>query len=149
MPDPYLTWNDHIDYIGRKISAKLGLPRKARKVIPRESCLTLCNAMILPVFDYYAVVWDSCSKADREYLDKLHRRAASINEGCAVSQSQISYTFGWPTLQTRREYLMCMLVFKSLHGLTPAHLLYEFTHARDFHSNNTRHRDLLCLPLVR
>ena len=37
MLDPYLSWNDHIDYIGRKISAKLGMLRKARKVIPRES----------------------------------------------------------------------------------------------------------------
>ena len=26
MLDPYLSWNDHIDYIGRKISAKLGMP---------------------------------------------------------------------------------------------------------------------------
>ena len=55
MLDPYLSWNDHIDYIGRKISAKLGMLRKACKVILRESCLTLNNAMILPVFDYCAV----------------------------------------------------------------------------------------------
>ena len=48
--DPYLSWNEHIDYIGLKISGKLGMLRKARKVIPRESCLTLSNAMILPVF---------------------------------------------------------------------------------------------------
>ena len=81
MLDPYLSWNDHIDYIGRKISVKLGMLRKARKVIPRESCLTLYTAMILPVFDNCAVAWDSCSKADRECLDKLHRRAASIIEG--------------------------------------------------------------------
>ena len=72
--------------------------RKALKVIARESCLTLYNAMILPVFDYCAVVWDSCSKADREYLDELHRRAASIIEGYAIPQSQISYTFGLPGL---------------------------------------------------
>ena len=45
MLDPYLSWNDHIDYIGRKISAKL---RKARKVIPRESCLTLNNLTLTP-----------------------------------------------------------------------------------------------------
>ena len=56
MLDPYHSRNDHIDYIGRKISAKLGMLRKVRKVIPRESCLTLCNAMIIPVFDYCAVV---------------------------------------------------------------------------------------------
>ena len=39
--DPYLSWNDHIDHFGRKISIKLGMLRKARKVILRESCLTL------------------------------------------------------------------------------------------------------------
>ena len=132
MLDPYLSWNDHIDYIGRNITVKLGMLRKARKVIPRESCLTLNNSMILPVFDNCAVASDSCSTADREYLDKLHRRAASIIEGYAVSQSPISYTFGWPTLQSRRGYLKCMLVFKSLHGLAPAYLLNEFSHARDF-----------------
>ena len=104
MLDPYLLWNDHIDYIGCKISAKLGMLRKVRKVIPRESCLTLNNAMKLPVFDYCAVVWYSCSKADREYLDKPHRRAASIIEGYTVSQSQISHTFGWPTLHSRRDH---------------------------------------------
>ena len=105
--------------------------------------------MILPVFDCCAVVWDSCSKADREYLDKLHRRAASIIEGYAVSQSLISYSFGWPTLQSRRDYLKCMLVFKGLHGMAPAYLLKEFSHTRDIHSYNTRHRDLLSLPLAR
>ena len=45
--------------------------------------------------------------------------------------------------------LNCMLMFKSLHGLAPAYLLNEFSHARDFHLCNTRHRDLLCLPLAR
>ena len=100
MLDPYLSWNDHIDYIGRNITVKLGMLRKARKVIQRESCLTLNNSMILPVFDNCAVASDSCSKADREYLDKLHRRAASIIEGYAVSQSLICYTFGWPMLQS-------------------------------------------------
>ena len=37
--DLYLSWNDQIDYIGRKISSNLGMLRKARRVIPRESCL--------------------------------------------------------------------------------------------------------------
>ena len=60
--------------------------------------------MILPAFDYCTVVWDSCSKAGREYMDKLHRRATSIIEGCAVSQSQISYTSGWPMLQKKEEH---------------------------------------------
>ena len=47
--DSYLSCDDHIDYIGHILSAKLGMLCKACKVIPRESCLTLYNAMILPV----------------------------------------------------------------------------------------------------
>ena len=51
----------------------------------------------------------------------------------------MSRTFGWPTLQSRRNYLKCMLVFKGLHGMAPAYLLNEFSH----------YRDLLRLPLAR
>ena len=43
----------------------------------------------------------------------------------------------------------CMLVFKSLHGLAPAYLPNEFSHARDFNSCGTRQKDLLRLPLAR
>ena len=127
------SWNDQIDYIGRKISAKLGMLRKVHKVIPSESCLTLYNVMIPLVFDYCAVVWDSCNKADREYLEKLQGRAASIIASYTVSQPQISHSFGWPTLQFRRDDLKCMLVFKSLHCPAPAYLPNEFSHVRDFH----------------
>ena len=37
---------------------------------------------------------------------------------------------------------------ENLHGLAPAYLLNEFSDARDFHSYNTRHRDLLRLRLA-
>ena len=38
MLGPYPSWNDHIDYIGCKISAKPYILHKAHQVIPRESC---------------------------------------------------------------------------------------------------------------
>ena len=84
-----------------------------------------------------------------DYLDKLHRRAASIFEWHKVSQSQVSRIFSWPSLQSRRDYLKCMLVFKCLNNLAPPYLLNEFNHSRDFHSYNTRHRDLLRTPLAK
>ena len=123
--DPYLSWNDHVDYIGRKVSARLGMLRRARKVISLESCITLCNAMVLPIFDYCATIWDSCGRTNRDYLDKLHRRATSIIEGNKVSQPQVAEVFSWPSLQSRRDYLKCMLVFKCLHNLAPPYLLKD------------------------
>ena len=56
---------------------------------------------------------------------------------------------GWPSLQDRREYLKCVLVFKCLHGMAPSYLLSEFKHAHEIHRYNTRGRDLLRLPLAR
>jgi len=41
-----------VDYIGRKVSSRLGMLRRARMVISRESCITLYNAMVLPIFDF-------------------------------------------------------------------------------------------------
>ena len=98
---------------------------------------------------YCAVIWDSRNKTNRDYLDKLHRRTASIIEGHKVSQSQVWRIFSWPSLQSCRDYLKCMLVFKCLNNLAPPYLLNEFSHSRDFHSYNTRHRGLLRLPLAR
>ena len=72
-------------------------------------------------------------------MDKLHRHAASIIEGYTVSQSQMSRTFGWPTLQSRRDYLKCMLLFKSLHGLAPAYLMNLAPLATSFHDSRVMH----------
>ena len=109
--DPTLSWNDHIDHISSKIS-RLGMLRKARKVIPREACVILYDSMILPLFYYCAAVWDGCGKTDRDYLDKLQRRAASIIEKRRVEQDEIYRTLGWLSLQSRRKYQVCLQVFK-------------------------------------
>ena len=75
--------------------------------------------------------------------------ASCIIEGYTAAQSQISRTFGWPTLESRRNYLKFMLVLMSLHGLAPPYLLNEFSQSPDFRSYNKRHRDLLRLLLAR
>lgn len=144
--DPTLSWNDHIDHMSSKISSRLGMLRKARKVIPRDACITLYNAMILPLFDYCAAVWDGCSKTNRDYLDKLQARAASIIEGRKVVQSEIQELLGWPTLDTRRKYQICLQVFKCINGLAPAYLIDNFQFSRDFHHYNTRNKDQIRLP---
>ena len=90
--DSCLSWNDHIDLISTKISSRLGMLRKARRVIPRKACITLYDTMILPLFDYCSAVWDSCGKTNRDYLDKVHRRAVSIIEGHKIQHHEINRT---------------------------------------------------------
>ena len=82
--DQTLSWKDHVSSLGKKISSRLGMLSRARKVLPKHTCLTLYNAMILPLFDYCAPVWDSCGVGSKDYLNKLNRRVACIIVGRSV-----------------------------------------------------------------
>jgi hypothetical protein len=134
-----LEWSYRL--ITNKISSRLGMLRKARKILPRKTYITLYNAMIFPLFDYSSSIWDSCGETNFDFLDKLQRRAASIIEGSRIRQCHINLTFSWPSLQSRRVYQICLQVFKCLSGLAPAYLLHEFIFANEIHANNTRNRD--------
>ena len=79
--DNTLSWNDHVEYIGNKISYRL-----ARKVLPKPTLQMLYNTLVLPLFDYCSPVWDSCGIGSKPYLDKLNRRAARIIEGRSIIQ---------------------------------------------------------------
>ena len=79
----------------------------------------------------------------------LNRRSASIIERRSVEASELCTVLLWPSLQARRDYVECIMVFKSVHGLAPSYLLTEFRHAREIHQYNTRHRDLLRLLLAK
>ena len=149
LMDQTLSWKDHIDSLGKKISSRLGMLRRARKVLPKATCVTLYNTMVLPLFDYCAAVWDGCGVGYKGYLDKLNRRAACIIEGRSVAADELFTVFSWPNLQARRDYLKCVLVYKSLRNLAPAYLLTEFKYAHQIHTYNTRHCDLLRLPLAK
>ena len=89
--------------MGKKISSRLGMLRRARKILPQSSCIVLYNAMILPLFDHCLVVWNSCGAISKGYLDKLNGRAASIILNRAVSEADIVRILGWPSLQSRRD----------------------------------------------
>ena len=103
--DNTLSSKDHVEYIGNKISSRLGILRRARKVLPKPTLQMLYNTLVLPLFDYCSPIWDSCGIGSKAYLDKLNRRAACIIEGRSVRAVELKSTLGWPSLQARRNYL--------------------------------------------
>ena len=123
--DSTLSWKDHIEYIGNKISSRLGVLRRVRKVLPKSTCQILYNTIILPLFDYCSPVWDSCGAGSKAYLDKLNRRAAYIIEDGFIGADELRATIGSPSLQARRNYFKCVLVHKCLHVIAPLYLLFR------------------------
>ena len=143
--DNTLSWKDHVEYIGNKISSRLGILHRGRKVLPKPTLQMLYNTLVLPLFDYCSPIWDSCGIGSKAYLDKLN----CIIEGRSIGAVEIKSTLGWPSLQAHRNYLKCVLVHKCLHGIAPSYLLSEFRHAHLFHGCNTRSRDLLRPPFAK
>ena len=66
-----------------------------------------------------------------------------------MQQSDVNLTLSWRSLQVRREFQICLQIFKSLHGLALVYLLHEFNYSREFHPYNTRHKDQLRLLLAK
>ena len=110
--DNTLSWKDHVEYIGNKISSRLGILRRARKVLPKSTLQMLYNTLVLPLFDYCSPVWDSCGIGSKAYLDKLNRRAACIIEGRSIGAVELKSTLGWPNLQACRNYSGFVFTFR-------------------------------------
>ena len=53
--DENLSLKDHIEYLGKKISSRLGMLRRARKVLPRHACVTL------QISSYYVLRFKCCN----------------------------------------------------------------------------------------
>ena len=90
--DHTLSWKDQVEYIDNKISSRLGMLCRARKVLPKATCLMFYNTIVLPLFDYCSSVWDSCGSGSKVYLDKLNRCAACIIEGRTIGADDLKST---------------------------------------------------------
>ena len=146
MLNPYPSWNDHIDYIGYKISAKLDILNKAHQVIPRESCFF--TVFITPWYFQYSTTallygTPTVRLAESTWISCIGVPPVLLKAAQSHNRRYLTLPVG---RRSRRK--KNMLVYKNLHGLAPACLLHEFSHARDFHSYNTHHGNLLCLLLA-
>ncbi len=69
--DENLKWDEHINVMIPKISAKIGILRSLRRIIPINTIKLLYNGIVLPHFDYSDMVYDSASETSKLSLQKL------------------------------------------------------------------------------
>ena len=139
--DKNLSWSSHIDHISKKISQRLGVLSRCRKVITQDTALLLYNALVLPLFDYADVVWKTCNKTDLVRLERLQKRGARIILQSGIRERSTVDLFkelNWLPLSVRLDLHTCILMYKCTHGLTPQYLTDFFTYTSKIHNYNTR-----------
>ena len=114
-------WKEHISNLLRSASQLLGMMRTLKFRLKRDSLNQIYVSFLRPVLEYASVVWDNCTKREKENLDKIQIEAARIVTGITRSTSinKIYKEMGRLTLENRRKYQKLILIYKIINGLTP------------------------------
>lgn len=111
------------------VSRALRFLKHVNSIIPKNSLVNLCKAIVQPHFGYCCSVSGFCSSAEKDHLQKVENRAARI-----ITRS----SFTSPTLplikslgcQTTEELISSetkIMVSKSLNVLTPQYVTALFS----------------------
>ena len=57
VADENLQWREHVNGVFKKVSQTLALFRRIKHFLPKWSKIMICNAYIMPHFDYCVTVW--------------------------------------------------------------------------------------------
>ena len=118
-------WTEHINSLIKSASKLIGMLRKIKYLLKRDSLSTLYISFIRPILEYGSEVWDGCSLIDSERLEKVQLEAARIVTGLPIyaSKNSLYYETGWETLYTRRKNKKLRLLYQIINGNAPDYLL--------------------------
>ena len=76
--DVGLTWNDHIEYVGKKYLVGLGKLKRWGGVLPSRTKKQIYSTLVLPYLDYCSVVCQECSQCLRQKLERVQNYGMRI-----------------------------------------------------------------------
>ncbi len=88
--DSNIKWNDHINKLVSKFSAKIGILRILRKTVPIQTLKQMYTVIVQPHFGYGDMVYESASGTNKIRLRKLQTRAARLITGSDPRASRVS-----------------------------------------------------------
>ncbi len=86
-----------------KISAKIGILRSLRNIVPNDTLIQIYNAIVQPHLDYEDAVHDSASQTSKNRPQKIQTRAARLimGSGPCTSRNLMFNKLKWLSLEQR------------------------------------------------
>ncbi len=145
-------WHTHVNNIISSSSKILGIMRKLKFRLSRNSLNQIYISYMRPILEYASVVWDGCSEYEKSALEKIQHEAARIVTGLtkSVSLYNLSKEIGWQSLSVRRSVQKLSSMYKAFNNQTPSYIsnlippeIQNVTHY------NLRNRQNINIPLSR
>ena len=135
--DNCLTWKPHIDMISAKLSSKLYLLRRIEGYLSLEMKKMFYNGYITPIYDYGCITWKHANKTELNRLTKIQKRIACtiLRKPKKEAANELCKQLDWMTIPNRMEYFTGLMVYKSIHNLTPLYMSKLLKLADNAHYN--------------
>ena len=140
--DQDLSFNDHVDYMCKKLAQRIGTLRSIRHYLPLNERLTFYNAIIKPVMMYGGLIWGSTSTNNIRRVFRLQKRAARVILGVKTKEERTIKLFKkleWLPFYDEINVIKLCLVFKCLNGQCPEYLSNTLTRVSDISTRQSRH----------
>ncbi len=97
--DSNLTWEEHYNYICKKISQKIGELKYFRDYVKFDILKMVHSSIVLPHMDYASKVWFRCpNMVNNDRISKLQKRSARVILRCKIkdiSSKDLFKTMNW------------------------------------------------------
>ena len=148
--DSNLTWKYHITYISGKIAKGIGIITKARRLLDKESLITLYYSFIYPYLCYCNHVWGNTFMSYLDKLYKLQKKIVRIIAGVRprTHSEPLFKKYEILNIVEINKYLIGRFMYHVHNKTTLDVFITMFRMNKDVHGHNTRQRNHYHIPLV-
>lgn len=149
--DNKLCWSPHIDYISAKIAKGIGIIKKVKFVLSRDTLLSLYYTFVYPYLCYCNVVWGRAAKLYLSRLHVLQKRILRVicNVNFLANSDPLFKSCNVMTIYDINTFCTALLMFKAESNMLPSCLSGIFKFQSDIHTIHTRQAHLFHLPFCR
>ena len=143
--DDRLNWKQHISEVSKQLSKSNGVINRLKNVLPKKSLLTLYNALVLPHLNYSLLVWGNTQTTLLNSLFKLQKRVLrNINQTHYISHTAPLFIgSNILTLYDLYKYQLGIFMYKFHYGLLPPAFNNFYTYNSNYHTYDTRSKNML------
>ena len=130
MVDHRLKFSEHIDYIKKKVSRRIGAMYRSKNLLPLKYRKMFANALMLPQFDYLDIIWSKANKTKLNELDIIYKKVAKIALDFDIQEKSVLVykEMKWLPLHIRRQLHLAAYMYRIINGLSPKNLMEKFTY---------------------
>ena len=139
-----LKWDEHVSYISSKIFRDIGVIKRFRTFLPKETLDTLCKTLEEPHFQYRNIVWGRYNQTQLNKLQQLQNRAARAVAKVRfenANHAKLLQELGWLDIEQLIAYDTAVMMYKVQKDLVSHETIELFEPFTFTHSYNTRSSD--------